>query len=51
MYIYLTFRVQWSVLALRYVGVVWFDFHGLQLLPNRFMQLIVCRISEAMMKH
>ena len=36
---------------LRYVGVIWFVFHVLQLLPIRFTQQNSCCISKSMIKH
>ena len=36
---------------LRYVGVSWFVFHVLQLLPITFTQQHSCCNSEFMMKH
>ena len=36
--------------SVRYMGVIWFVFHVLQLLPVRFTQMNVCRISKSTMK-
>ena len=49
----LTPRSLWLKLActLRYVGVIWFVFHVLQLLPIRLTQQNSCCISKSLMKH
>ena len=50
-HIRLTFHVGPWRHHLRYVCVIWFDFHVLQLLHIRFTQWNMCCISKCMMKH
>ena len=38
-------------IIIRYVGVIWFGFHVLQLLPIKLHNKIVCCISKSTMKH
>ena len=39
------------IVTIRYVGVIWFAFHILQLLPIRITQQNACCISKSTMKH
>jgi hypothetical protein len=36
---------------MKYVGVIWFVFHGLQLLPINFPHQNSCCINKSIMKH
>ena len=44
-------RLVGSALLLRYVGVIWFIFMFVQLLPIRFTQPYSCCVSKSTMKH